>query len=104
MLFTLVICSRYKFSQEPLINEKQAYSFFMSKKGVVLNRITLKHYGLSKLKNIFLLKELFFTSPQLKITLFDAVLLQLTLMHFVDTLLDNKKSQLIKRKANAFTS
>lgn len=109
MLFTLVIFSTYEFPQEPLTNEKPAYSFFMPKKGVVLNTvifkvIILKYNRLSKFRNNFLLKELFFTSPQLKITLFKPVFLQLALMHFVNILLGNKKSQFIKREANASTS
>ncbi|MDX2367713.1 MAG: hypothetical protein QNK36_04815 [Colwellia sp.] len=103
MLFTRVIFSTYEFTQESLANAKSTRSFFILKNDVILNRIILKKNGLLELKNIFLLKELFFTSPQLKITLFKPVLLQLALMHFVDTILSNKKSQLIKRKADAST-
>jgi len=113
MLFTLVIFSTYEFTQESLANAKSAPSFFMSKNGVVLNNtvtlkvatlkvMILKDNRLSNFKNIFLLKELFFTSPQLKITLFNTVFLQLSLMHFVDILLGNlrnKKSQLIKERS-----
>ena len=97
MLFTHVIFSTYEFTQESLAIAKLAPSFFMPKNGVVL-----KDSSLSKLKNIFLLKELFFTSPQLKITLFNTVLLQLALMLFFDTI-SSKKSSLIKREANVST-
>jgi len=113
MLFTIVIFSTYEFIQESLANAKSALSFFMPKNGVVLNTvilklvilkvIPLKDNRLLKVKNVFLLKELIFTSPQLKITLFKPVFLQLALVHFVDSTLGlgNKKSQLIKREANA---
>lgn len=101
MLFTQVIFSTYKFFQKPLANLTQAHSFFVPKKGVVWCARTLKHNGLLKFKNIFLLKELFFTSPQLKITLFKAVHIQLALMCFVKGLIDNNKRQLIKREDNA---
>lgn len=102
MLSTQVINSTYKFFQEPLANvtQVQVYSFFISKKGILWCIITLRKNGLSKFKNIFLLKELFFTSPQLKITLFQTVLLQSDLMCFVDTLLNKYKNQNIKREAN----
>jgi len=110
MLFTLVIFSTYEYTQESLAIAKLAPPFFMPKNGVVLNGvivnlkvIILKYNGLLKFKNIFLLKELFFTSPQLKITLFKTVLLQLALMHFVDTILVNVKSKFIKREANVST-
>jgi hypothetical protein len=99
MLFTKVIFSTYKFFQEPLANITQAYSFFVTKKGVVWCLITLNNNGLTKFKNIFLLKELFFTSPQLKITLFKAVFIQPAL-NVVFRLTNNNKSQLIKREAN----
>ena len=105
MPFTLVIFSTYELSQEPLAITKLAPPFFMSKKDVVLNVVSLKYEALSKIKNIFLLKELFFTSPQLKITLFKTVLLQLTLLAcFLDTRIVNKISLFIKRKSNASTS
>jgi hypothetical protein len=96
-----VIFSTYEFTHESLANAKSAHTFFMSKNGVILNEVILKKIELSKFKNIFLLKELFFTSPQLKITLFNAVLLQLTLMDFVEILLDNMKRKQIKRESNA---
>jgi hypothetical protein len=99
MLFTKVIFSTYKFFQEPLANITQAYSFLVPKKGVVWCLITLKNNGLTKFKNIFLLKELFFTSPQLKITLFKAVFIQPALI-VVFRLINNNKSQLIKREAD----
>lgn len=111
MQFTLVIFSTYEFFTESLASAKLAPSFLMPKKGVVLNTailklailkaITLKYNRLSKFRNYFLLKELFFTSPQLKITLFKTVCLQFALMPFVAPILGNKNSQLIKRKANA---
>jgi len=100
MLFTLVIFSTYKFTQESLAIAKSAPSFFMPKNGVVLNKVVHFDNRLSKFKNIFLLKELFFTSPQLKITLFHTVLLQLALMPFFDPIVGNKKSPIIKREAN----
>lgn len=103
MLFMHVIFSTYEFTQESLAIAKSAPSFFMSKNGVVLNTISLKDNGLLKFKNIFLLKELFFTSPQLKITLFNTVLLQLALMPFFNTRIGDKKSQLIKRETNVTT-
>tara|TARA_R110001583_G_scaffold88591_1_gene229587 strand:- start:15995 stop:16330 length:336 start_codon:yes stop_codon:yes gene_type:complete len=110
MLFILVIFSTYEFSQESLANVKSTLTIFIFKNSVVLNTVILKvtplkDNGLSKVKNIFLLKELIFTSPQLKITLFKTVFLQLALICFVDSILGsgNKKSQLIKRKANVST-
>lgn len=98
MRFTHVIFSTYGFTLESLANAKSAPSFFMPKNGVVLNKIILNGNGLIRLKNNVLLKELFFTSPQLKITLFNTVLLQLALMHFCDTILCNKKSLFIKER------
>ena len=98
MLFTLVIFSTYEFTQESLAIAKSAPSFFMSKNDVFLNRLIINDNGLLKFRNIFLLKELFFTSPQLKITLFKPVFLQLALMPFVDTIIGNNKSQLIKER------
>ena len=80
MLFTRVIFSTYGFTRESLAILKLAPSFFMPKNGVVFSKVILKCINLEKLKNIFLIKELFFTSPQLKITLFNAVYLQLSLM------------------------
>lgn len=76
MQFTLVIFSTYEFLRESLANAKSALSFFMSKNVVILIMVALhsqmfKDQGLVKFKNIFLLKELFFISPQLKITLFN---------------------------------
>lgn len=103
MLFTIVIFNTCEFPQESLANAKSAHPFFMSENGVISNTITLNRNGLLKFKNIFLIKELFFISPQLKITLFKPVFLQLALVHFADTLLGNKKSQFIKREANAST-
>lgn len=89
MLFTRVIFSTCEFSQESLAIAKSALSFFTSTNALVLNTVILK---------VVILKELFFTSPQLKITLFTPVLLQLNLMRFIDTILSNNK-----RKANATT-
>jgi hypothetical protein len=113
MLFTVVILSTYEFPQESLVNVKLAHSFFMPKNSGALNTDTFKVITLkvkrikdNKLLNFrifFLLKELFFTSPQLKITLFKPVLLQLTLMHFIDKILGNKKSHLTKRESNVST-
>jgi len=98
-----VIFGTYEFTLESLANAKSTPSFFMPKNGVVSNTIILKYNGLLKLKNIFLLKEIFFISPQLKITLFKTVFLQSALMQFVDTIIDNMKSHLIKREANVST-
>jgi hypothetical protein len=110
MLFTLVTFSIYVFTQESLANVKSALYFLMPKNDVILNTVTLKlillkDNKLLKFRNFFLLKELIFTSPQLKITLFKPVFLQLSLVYFVDSILGlgNKKSQLIKREANAST-
>lgn len=111
MLFTLVIFSTYEFTQESLAMAKSTPSFFMPKNDVVLKVLILENNGLLKLKlefkNIFLLKELFFTSPQLKITLFKPVFLQLALMHFFDVflmkMLVNKQSSPIKREVNVST-
>lgn len=113
MLFILVIFSTYEFSQESLADAKSAPPFYMPKSSGALNTDTLKviilkvkrikDNKLLNFRNFFLLKELFFTSPQLKITLFKPVLLQLTLMHFVDKILGNKKSHLIKRESNVST-
>jgi len=80
MQFTLVIFSTYKFAQESLEIEKSARTIFMSKNVVVLNVMSLIYKGLLKFINIFLLKELFFTSPQLKITLFKTVFKQFMLI------------------------
>jgi hypothetical protein len=93
-----VIFSTYRFFKKPLENLTQAQSSFVSNKGAGWRAI--KYNELSKFKSIFLLKEFFFTSPQLKITLFKAVHMQLALMCFVEELIDNNKKQLIKRCAN----
>ena len=80
MQFTLVIFSTYKFAQESLVIPQSAPSFFMSKNYYnleVINLISLSSTDLSKLKNNFFTKRTIFTSPQLKITLFNTVLLQL---------------------------
>ncbi len=108
MFFRIVIFSTYEFFQESLANAKLPPSFFIAKKGagsntVILKVIILTHNVLSKRNNIYLLKELVFTSLQLINTLFKPTFLQLVLMSFVDTILGNKKSQLIKREANAST-
>jgi hypothetical protein len=108
MRFTLVIFSTYKFYTESLASAKWTLSFIMFKESIILFIITLKvniqkYNRLSKTKNNFLLKEIFFTSPQLKITLFKPVFLQLTLMSFVSKTLGNKNYQNIKRIANVST-
>jgi hypothetical protein len=86
---------------------KTDYSFFLFKNGVVSNnaivkglfqKIVSKDNGLLKFKNIFLLKEHIFTSPQLKITLFKTVLIQLTLMLYVYMTLSNIRVNLLKRE------
>ena len=100
MLFTVVIFSTYKFTYGSLANAKSAPSFFMFKNNVVLNIITLVIYGCSKFKKFFLLKDLIFTSPQLKITLFKPVLLQLALTYLYYLFLASKNNQLIKRESN----
>lgn len=100
MQFTLVIFSTYKFAQESLEIEKSAQTIFMSKNVVVLNVISLIYKGLLKFINIFLLKELFFTSPQLKITLFNTVLIQLVLIsYFCDSRIGNMVNPLNKEKS-----
>lgn len=100
MLFTVVIFSTYKFTYGSLANAKRAPSFFMFKNDVVLNIIALVMYGCSKFKKNFLLKDLIFTSPQLKITLFKPVLLQLALTNLFYLFLASKNNQLIKRESN----
>lgn len=87
MQFTTVIFSTYELLLESLAIAKLAHPFFMPKYvvfsilGTILDTsIKVKDNTLSKCKNIFLLNELFFTSPQLKITLFNTVILQLALM------------------------
>ena len=105
MQFTLVIFSTYKFLTESLASAKSTLPFFMLKKSVILDIVILKVFiqrynELSKFKNNFLLKEIFFTSPQLKITLFNTVFLQLALMLFVSKIFGNKNYQHIKREAN----
>ncbi len=103
MRFTLVIFNTYEFFTESLAHAKLAPSFFMSEKSEkeeTLNIKALKFIGLSKFKNIFLLKEFFFTSPQLKITLFYTALLQAVLIFIVYKIIGHNKRQLIKRKTN----
>lgn len=95
MRFTLVIFNTYKFFTEPLAYAELAPSFLMPKKKETLNIKVLKFSGL--------LKEFFFTSPQLKITLFQTVFLQLALMPFVNKIIGNRSNQLIKRKSDATT-
>jgi hypothetical protein len=100
-----MIFSTYKFPQESLIIEYLAHAFFMFENSVVSNKVILivislvitKEIQLLKIKNIFLLKELIFTSPQLKITLFKTVVLQLALMLFIYTILANTRINLLKR-------
>jgi len=106
MQFTLVIFSTYKFFTEPLASAKWTLPFFMFKKNVtlfinILKAFNQKYNRLPKVKNNFLLKDIFFTSPQLKITLFNAVFLQLMLMPLVGKTLGNNNYQYKKRKSNA---
>jgi len=111
MQFTSVIFSTYEFFREFLASAKSAPPFFMSKNTLVLKLMTwigyslkdkLKDSYLSNFENIFLLKELFFTSPQLKITLFKAVLAQFSLKAcFVKTKLSNNMCLLVQGKINA---
>lgn len=75
MQFTLVIFSTYEFFVESLASAKLAPPFFMQKKGTVF-----KESYFLQFKNNFLKKEFFFTSPQLKNTLFKTALMQLTLI------------------------
>jgi hypothetical protein len=105
MLFTHVIFSTYEFIKESLSIAKLAPSFLIPKNDVVLNKVLVKVKvnGLTKFKYIFLLKEFFFTSPQLKITLFNTVLLQFTLIVFFYKKVSNKISLLLKRKTNVST-
>lgn len=111
MPFTSVIFSTYEFPRESLANAKSAPPFFMFKNALVLKLITwigyslkdkLKDKYLSNFKNILLLKELFFTSPQLKITLFKTVLAQFSLKRcFFKTKLSNNMCLLVQGKINA---
>ena len=106
MLFTHVIFSTYEFSHESFANAKLTPSSFMSKNGVVFKTTNLSNNydRLLKLRNnICLLKEFFFTSPQLKITLFNAVFLQLALMCLFNRISDNFKRKLIQREADVPT-
>ena len=101
MLFTHVIFSTYEFIKESLSIAKLARSFLIPKNGVVLNKVKVN--GLTKFKYIFLLKEFFFTSPQLKITFFNTVLLQFTLIAFFDKKVSKKMSLFLKRETNVST-
>ncbi len=92
MRFTLVIFNTYKFFTEPLAYAELAPSFLMPKKKETLNIKVLKFSGL--------LKEFFFTSPQLKITLFQTVFLQLALMFTIKEIIVHNERQPTKRKAN----
>ncbi|PCI52582.1 MAG: hypothetical protein COB45_12315 [Gammaproteobacteria bacterium] len=76
MQFTLVIFSTYEFFVESLASEKLAPPFFRSKNSV----ISKESYAI-KFKNNLILKEFFFTSPQLKNTLFKTALMQLIFMY-----------------------
>lgn len=75
MQFTLVIFSTYEFFVESLASAKLAQPFFMQKNGIVF-----KESYFFKIKSNFLKKEFFFTSPQLKNSLFKTALTQLTLI------------------------
>jgi hypothetical protein len=79
MQFIPVFFNVNKFFLLALINAKIALPFFLLKNGVRLSRTThiKKNNIVLRIRRIFLLKEIFFTSPQLKITLFITVLLQL---------------------------
>lgn len=115
MPFTSVIFSTYEFPRESLANAKSAPPFFMFKNALVLKLMTWIGYSLknklkdkfkdkylSNFENIFILKELFFTSPQLKITLFKAVLAQFSLKRcFFKTKLSNNMCLLVQGKINA---
>ncbi|GAA6170614.1 hypothetical protein NBRC116592_02840 [Colwellia sp. KU-HH00111] len=91
MQFTLVIFSTYKFTLESVASAKSARYALMPKINAAFNPAMLNFNnslieGLLEFKksitfnNIVLLKELFFTSPQLKITLFKTVLVQFMLI------------------------
>jgi hypothetical protein len=65
MQFTLVIFSTYEFFVESLASAKLAPPFFMKKKVLASKESNLLQFKINVLK-----KEFFFTSPQLKNTLF----------------------------------
>jgi len=65
MQFTLVIFSTYEFFVESLASAKLAPPFFMKKKVLAFKESYLLQFKINLLK-----KEFFFTSPQLKNTLF----------------------------------
>ena len=72
MQFTLVIFSTYEFFVESLASAKLAPPFFMKKKVLASQESNLLQFKIN-----FLTKEFFFTSPQLKNTLYKTVLTQL---------------------------
>ena len=74
MQFTLVIFSTYEFLTESLASAKLAPSFFMSNKALTY----IESCFVSK--SNFHLKDFFFTSPQLKNTLFKTASAQLIFM------------------------
>lgn len=104
MLFTRVIFSTCEFSQESLAIAKSAHSVFLSKKGFhKRNSFNCFYFNGSDYFDINSIKRTFFTSPQLKITLFKPVFLQFVLMAFTKIVIGNLKGQLIKRETNVTT-
>ena len=104
MLFTKVIFSTCGFSKESLTIVISALRLFMSKKSIKKSDSHKKYYFDSNgYFNRKIIKRTFFTSPQLKITLFKPVFLQLALMHFTNVVISNIKRKLIKREINVST-
>lgn len=104
MLFTRVIFSTCEFSQESLAIEKSALSAFMSEKwSKIRNSFNCFCINSSDYFDSYNIKRTFFTSPQLKITLFEPVFLQFALLPFTKIIIDDLKSQLIKRETNVST-
>lgn len=95
MQFTLVIFSTYEFFVESLANANLTQSFFMYKKDEVFN----KSYFF-QMKSNFKIKEFFFTSPQLKNTLFNIVIAQLIFSFFfaMRALITKYRSPLIEER------
>lgn len=98
MLFTQVIFSTCGFFLGSLVITKLTHSPFMSKK--CLNEWNNLICGYFNSNNI---KRNFFTSPQLKITLFKPVFLQLAFVSFTKKIKDQMEKQLIKREVNVST-
>lgn len=111
MLFTQVIFSTCEFSQESLAIAKSTHSLFLPKKNITKrngfkrkrNSLSCCYFNSNGYFDSNNIKRTFFTSPQLKITLFKPVFLQLALLPFTKTIIGKLKRQLIKRETNVST-